>query len=144
MKIGLDYIGVSAGAAVINGEGKYFLAKRSAGARDDQGCWEFPGGTIHFNETREQAAVRNISEKYGLEIRLQKLLDTYDVIDKQAGDHWISTTFLAGYVGGEPMIANPEKCSDIGWFSLGEIKALELSRITKLNVQDLTRLTSST
>jgi 8-oxo-dGTP pyrophosphatase MutT (NUDIX family) len=54
MKIGIDYVGVSAGAVIINYEGRYFLAKRGNEARDDIGRWEFPGGSINFYETREK------------------------------------------------------------------------------------------
>lgn len=48
MKIGVEYIGVSAGAVIFNEEGKLFMAKRGAEARDDQGKWEFPGGPVGF------------------------------------------------------------------------------------------------
>jgi 8-oxo-dGTP diphosphatase len=137
MKIGLDYIGVSAGAVIKNNEGKYFLAKRGPSARDDVGKWEFPGGAIEFYETRQEAAHRNIFEKYQFEIEVERILGIYDVIDKENKDHWISTTYLCHYLKGEPKIADPTKCSEIGWFTLEELQKLELSRITKLNLNDL-------
>lgn len=137
MKIGIDYIGTSAGAVIKNAEGKYFLAKRGSGARDDVGTWEFPGGTIEFYETREDAAKRNVKRKYDFEIKIVQLLGVYEVIDKVNGDHWISTTFLCEYEGGEPKIMQSEKCSDWGWFTLREIEKLNLNRISKLNLKDL-------
>jgi 8-oxo-dGTP diphosphatase len=136
--VGVDYIGVSAGAVIVNGEGKYFLAKRGKGARDDVGRWEFPGGTLQFFETREAAAKRNVLRKYGFEIIVEKQLDVYDVIDQANKDHWISTTYICKPAkGSKPKIMEPEKCSDIGWFTLDELQKLDLSRITRLNVQDL-------
>ena len=140
MKIGVDYIGVSSGAVIINSEGKYFLAKRGAGARDDHGTWEFPGGAINFNETREVAARRNIAEKYNFEIAIDSLLGIYDVIDTNKKDHWISTTYLCHYVKGSPGIIDTDKCTDIGWFNLNELQALILSRITSRNVADLLKI----
>lgn len=137
MKIGIDYIGTSAGAVISNNEDKLFLAKRGSGARDDVGKWEFPGGTIKYFETREEAAVRNVLEKYAIVIEINKPLGVYDVIDKEAGDHWLSTTFLCTYISGEPAIINTEKCQDIGWFTLEDIPKMDLSRITKLNLNDL-------
>jgi len=137
MKIGIDYIGVSAGAVIKNYAGKYFLAKRGNGARDDIGTWEFPGGTVNFFESREEGAKRNIKEKYNLDISIVKLLDIYDVIDKTAKDHWLSTTYLCEYVGGDAKIMYPEKCSEIGWFTLEEIDGLDLNRISKLNFEDI-------
>lgn len=140
MRIGVDYIGVSAGAIIVNEDGKYFLAKRAGGARDDIGKWEFPGGSINFYETREEAARRNILDKHDLEITVERMLGAYDVIDKANKDHWISATYICKPTAGRPKIVNPEKCSDIGWFSLDELQKLDLSRITQLNVKDLLRI----
>lgn len=137
MKIGVDYIGVSAGAVITNNKGEYFLVKRGAGARDDVGLWEFPGGAVNFNETREDATLRNISDKYCINIHLKSVLGVYDVIDKTNGDHWVSTTYLYDYVDGNPEIVHKEKCDDWGWFSLEEVKQLPLSRISKLNLSDI-------
>jgi ADP-ribose pyrophosphatase YjhB (NUDIX family) len=144
MNIGIDYIGVSAGAIIKNNEEQYFLAKRGEKARDDQGLWEFPGGTINFYETREQAAKRNIYEKYHFEIGIDGLLGVYDVIDKIHADHWISTTYLCHVVQGTPQIMDKKKCADIRWFTLEEIKTLPISRISQLNLLDLLRITKNT
>jgi 8-oxo-dGTP diphosphatase len=137
MKIGVDYIGVSAGAVISNKDGKIFLAKRGQSARDDIGLWEFPGGAIEFYETREHAVHRNIKEKYDFDIEIIKVLGIYDVIDKINKDHWLSTTFVCKYVGGDPKIVQPDKCSDFNWFTPDELNILQLSRISKLNLEDL-------
>jgi len=34
---------------------------------------------------------------------------------------------------GEPRILEPHKCSEIGWFSVEEIKAMNLSIVSKFN-----------
>lgn len=124
MKIGVDYIGVSAGAVIFNEKGKIFMAKRSAQARDDQGKWEFPGGVVELFETREAAAKRNILEKYGIHIEVKKILEVYDVVDKAHNDHWVSTTYLCRWLKGEPKIMYPDKCTDIGWFTFSEAQRL--------------------
>lgn len=137
MKIGIDYIGTSAGAIIKNKEGKLFLAQRSEEARDDIGKWEFPGGSINLFELRKNAIKRIILEKYGFKIEVNKLLGVYDVIDRQNNDHWISTTFLCRYQSGEPKITHPNKCQKIGWFNLEEIDKMDISRISKINLKDL-------
>ena len=137
MKIGVDYIGVSAGTVIINDEGKFFLAKRGPKARDDLNKWEFPGGSVDFYETRENAAKRNIKDKYNLNVEIIELLGVYDVIDRANKDHWISTTYFCRYIDGKPVIHDLEKCTEVGWFSLEELQELDLSRITKLNLGDL-------
>lgn len=137
MKMGRDYIGVSAGAVVKDDRGRYFLARRSQGARDDQGCWEFPGGSVRMSETREQAAIRIIFEKYNLQIEVERLLGVYDVIDRKQGDHWLSTTFMCHATGGDATILIPDSCDEIGWFRPGKMRTLDLSRISALNLKDL-------
>lgn len=137
LKAGVDYIGVSAGAVIVNDKREFFLAKRSSGARDDHDKWEFPGGSIKLFETRQQAAIRNVKEKYGVEVSVIKQLGVYDVIDKKSGDHWLSTTYYCEYVAGTPRILQSDKCEEIGWFSLDEVKKLDISRISKLNLKDL-------
>lgn len=48
MKAGVDYIGVSVGALIINEKGEVFLSKRSLQARNERGKWEAPGGADSF------------------------------------------------------------------------------------------------
>lgn len=137
MIIWKDYIWMSAWAVIFNEEWKVFLAKRGSKARDDQWKREFPWWTIKFNETREDAAIRNVKRKYDFDINITTLLWVYDVIDKEAKDHWISTTYTSKIIWWEPVILDTEKCSEIGWFTLEEVKNLPLSRITKRNLSDL-------
>lgn len=137
MRTGIDYIGTSAGAVIYNDEGKLFLAQRGPGARDDVGKWEFPGGSIRHFETRKEAVLRNVEEKYAISIGVNEILGVYDVIDKEVGNHWISTTFLCQYITGEPRIIFPDKCQAVEWFTLDQIRTLDLSRISQLNLNDL-------
>ena len=138
MKVGIDCIGVSAGAVIINQTGKFFLAKRGPGARDDVGMWEFPGGTIEFFETRIDAVRRIILKKHDFAIVIDGELGVYDVIDRANNDHWISTTYICRPASdARPRIVNIKKSTEIGWFTYEELLRLELSRITKLNVGDL-------
>ncbi len=53
MRKGVDYIGVGVGGVIFNDEGKVFLAKRGAAARNEAGKWEFPGGAVEFNPEKE-------------------------------------------------------------------------------------------
>ncbi|MFH2062938.1 MAG: NUDIX domain-containing protein [bacterium] len=136
MQPGLDFIGISAGAVIVDADGRLFLACRGDGARDDQNKWEFPGGSVRMFENREFAAKRNIRDKYGLEVDVVNLLGVYDVIDSYQGDHWVSTTFICRCVSGQPRIMIPEKCSEIGWFTPDQVDVLDLSRISRLNWVD--------
>jgi ADP-ribose pyrophosphatase YjhB (NUDIX family) len=137
MKPWINYIWTSAWAVIFNKEWKIFMAKRWENARDDIWKWEFPGWIILLNENREIAAIRNVEEKYWFEIKIEKLLWVYDVIDKDFWDHWISTTYIWKYENWNPCINFPDKCEKIWWFDLKEIQNMNLSRISKLNLNDI-------
>ena len=52
-------------AALIEKKGKYLIARRSTGAKDVMGKWEFPGGKVEKDETEEHAIEREIKEEFG-------------------------------------------------------------------------------
>ena len=53
-----------------------------------------------------------------MQIELIELLTVSDHILPQEGQHWVSPTYIARHVSGEPAILEPGKCTAIGWFSL--------------------------
>jgi ADP-ribose pyrophosphatase YjhB (NUDIX family) len=144
MNIGKDYIGVSAGAVIFDSQHKkIFMSKRGDMARDDQGLWEFPGGSVNMFEARADAVKRILKLKHGIDIEIESTLGVYDVIDEgPQNDHWLSTTYICKKVGGEEKILHPGKCSSVGWFSTEEIKLMNISRITALNFQDILKTIS--
>ena len=133
MKRGIDYIGVGVGAIIIDKQGRLFLARRGAKAKNERGLWEFPGGSVEFGETMESALRREMREEFGIEIIVGKLLDVVDHILKEEGQHWISPTFLCTIAVGEPCIMEPEKCAEIGWFRTDEVPK-ELTQISRENL----------
>ena len=94
MKIGIDYIGVSVGALIFNNKGEIFLNKRSQKARNAKGCWEAPGGAVHFGESLVKAIKREIKEEFGIDIITLKVLHTADEILKEEKQHWVATTYI--------------------------------------------------
>ncbi|MEM7347830.1 MAG: NUDIX domain-containing protein, partial [Chloroflexota bacterium] len=133
MIVGRDYIGVGVGAMVFNNQGQVFLAKRGPKARNERGHWEFPGGGVDFGERLSDAIKREFYEEYEMHIELIKLLDVSDHILVSEEQHWVSPTFIARHVGGEPRIVEPEKCTEIGWFALDELPQ-PLSLVTQDDV----------
>lgn len=131
MEKGIDYIGVGVGAVIINPEGKFFLAKRGSRARNEAGKWDFPGGGVDFGERVEDALRREIKEEYNFEIEVVDLLDVCNHILVEEKQHWVSPTFLCKIKSGQPKICEPEKCEQIGWFTLEEIEKFELSMPSK-------------
>ena len=134
MRIGQDYIGVGVGAMVFNHQNQVFLAQRGPQARNEKGCWEFPGGRVEFGERLADALRREFLEEYGLQIEVLALLCVTDHMISAEDQHWVSPTFLARHVAGIPQILEPEKCTAIGWFSLDDLPApLSLVTIDNLN-----------
>ena len=134
MKRGIDYIGVGVGAILLNEEGHVFLARRGPKAKNEQGLWEFPGGSVEFGETLAKALQREMYEEYGIGIAVGALVDVVDHILPEEHQHWVSPTFICQIVSGEPHIREPEKCTEIGWFGLDRVPN-ELTQITRLNLE---------
>jgi mutator protein MutT len=135
MTPGRDYIGVGVGAMVFNDEGRVFLSQRGPKAKNERGCWEFPGGSVEFGETLAAAIQREFREEYDMQIELVELLDVSDHILPDEGQHWVSPTFIARHTAGEPHIVEPEKCTAIGWFALDALPE-PLSQVTQDDVRE--------
>jgi len=143
MKKGIDYIGVGAGAIIFNKEGKIFLAKRGAEARNETHRWEFPGGGVEFGETLENALVREIREEFGFVVDVVQLLDVVNHILPEEKQHWVSPTYLCRYKNGKPSIKEPLKCEEIGWFNIDAIPSKDLSRASQKSLQSLRKYLSA-
>ena|SRR5258708_6020661 len=134
MKRGVDYIGVGVGAAIFNQDGKLFITLRGKKAKNERGKWEIPGGSVEFGETFEQAIKREIKEEYGVAIEVGELIGVCDHIISEENQHWVSPTYICKIVQGTPVILEPEKCAQIGWFTISEAEKLPLSIITKYDL----------
>ena len=133
MKRGIDYIGVGVGAILVDGAGRLFLARRGPLAKNERGLWEFPGGSVEFGEKLAEALAREMREEYGIEIAVGELLDVVDHILPDEGQHWVSPTFICRVKSGQPVIREPEKCAEIGWFHPDEMPD-DLTMITRENL----------
>lgn len=134
MKRGVDYIGVGVGALIINDDGKIFLARRGPLAKNERGLWEFPGGSVEFGEKLADALRREIFEEYGVEIEVGKLLDVVDHILPEESQHWVSPTYLCRIIRGQPVIREPGKCGEIGWFDPRDVPQ-DLTMISRINLE---------
>ncbi len=134
MKRGIDYIGVGVGAAIFDKDGKLLITKRGKEAKNERGKWEITGGGVEFGETFEQAIKREIKEELGIEIDILELLGICDHIIPGEHQHWVSPTYICEIKEGKPKILEPNKCSQIGWFTLKEAEKLPLSIVTKYDI----------
>jgi len=134
MKPGIDYIGVSVGALIVNEKGELFLTKRGQHATNERGTWEIPGGKVQFGETLEDAVKREMKEEYGVDIMLAYQFPAQNHFIPDEKQHWVPTNFLCRIEENQaPKIMEPDKCDEIGWFSLDSLPS-PLSIITKLDI----------
>jgi len=135
MKPGKDFIGLGCGAVIKNSEGKILLMRRGPKSKNEAGTWTIPGGGVEFGEAMAQAVVREIKEELGVEIKVLRQYGCADHIMPSEGQHWVSTIFECEIMSGEPKILEPEKCSQIGWYSFAEMANLPLGVIMKENLK---------
>lgn len=121
MKAGVDYIGVGCGALIMNEKGETLLMKRGENSKNQVGVWTKPGGAVEFGETAEEAIIREVKEELDIDIVLDDFLGYTDHILKDENQHWIAINYSAKIVSGTPRITEPDKTSEIMWFSLEDL-----------------------
>lgn len=119
--IGPRKIILNAAGALIIRDQKILFQRRT-----DNGQWGLIGGLVEMNETYEQAALREIREETGLEVRLDSFLGIFHNHDMvwSNGDaaHVISAMFTASIVSGEPRIDG--ESYELRFFGLDELPPL--------------------
>lgn len=98
---------VGVGVVVWKG-GRVLLIRR--GKSPMRGRWSLPGGRQELGETVREAAVREVREETGLEIRLGALLDVVDTIRRDEGGavtlQYTLVDFDAEWLAGAPAAAS--------------------------------------
>lgn len=120
-KLGHQKIILNCAGAIIVKDGKILFQRRS-----DNNKWGLIGGLLELDETYEEAALREIREETGLEVKLDCFLGIYHNHDMvwSNGDaaHTIGAYFAASIVSGEPR--TDEESLELKFFSKDEIPYL--------------------
>ena len=89
-------------------DGRVLLIRR--GKSPMRGRWSLPGGRQELGETVREAAIREVGEETGVEIRLGALLDVVDTIRRNDGGavdvQYTLVDFDADWTAGEPQAAS--------------------------------------
>lgn len=119
--IGDRKIILNCAGAVIVREGKILLQRRM-----DNGKWGLPGGLLDLDETYEEAAIREVREETGLDIRLECLLGIFHNHDMvwSNGDqaHTIGAYYLASIASGE--LRTDDESYELRFFDRDELPEL--------------------
>ena len=120
-EIGSRKIILNCSGAIIIRDGRILLQRRS-----DNGKWGLIGGLLEMNETYEAAALREIREETGLEVRLDSFLGIFHnhnmVWSNGDAAHVISAMYTASIISGEPRV--DEESYELRFFSREEIPDL--------------------
>lgn len=94
----------------IGRDDRVLLIKRA----DDpgKGKWALPAGFVDYDEAPEAAAIREVLEETGLDVRIAKLLDVFPKRDEGLAD--IVIAYSAQVIDGEACAG--DDAAEVGWF----------------------------
>jgi len=117
-------IGVGFGVMILK-DNKILLGKRhedpekASSLLNGAGTWTMPGGKLHFGETFEAGAKREVLEETGI------VLDEVKVIcvnqDMTESAHFVTIGLLAETFSGEVKVMEPDEITEWQWFDLSAL-----------------------
>lgn len=110
-------------AVIIFDENKKFLMQKRA----DVGLWGIPSGHVEPGESIVEAAIREVWEETGLNIRIKRMIGVYSDPKSQVfkypngvTTHFITIYFEGEVVGGEINCSSPETLQ-LNYFSMDDL-----------------------
>mgnify|MGYP005832119321 CR=1 FL=1 len=118
-------------ALIINNEGKILLRSEKKWS----GKYTCLSGHVELGETLEEAVLREVKEKTGLDVKtVDKLLFQDSVFEKDFHEkkHFIFIDFICKYEGGSELLKTNEEFEDeFKWYKIDEALKLNLTVSTK-------------
>jgi 8-oxo-dGTP diphosphatase len=95
-----------------------FGRRQNTGFED--GAWHLPSGHLEAGESMEDALIREADEEVGVTIAPESVRFSHVMHNSSSGGR-IAFFFTVQDWQGEPENREPDKCSDLAWFSLDEL-----------------------
>jgi 8-oxo-dGTP pyrophosphatase MutT (NUDIX family) len=109
-----------AGCILLNDKGQILLIHRQTDKYDH---WEVPGGKVEAGESDEVAAIRELQEELGVQVRIDRKLGDATFVDGQTMHyHWFSAV-----TDGTPCVCEPDKFTELAYFAPDELSDPSLS-----------------
>lgn len=118
---GISFTGITTVFLCHDGRGKFFLAKRSKNARDEQGRWCPGGGGLKHGQSVEESLRREVLEEYNaipLKTEFLGYLDVFRKTPSGVPTHWLAMIFAVLVDPKDIKINEPDMVDDYGWFSM--------------------------
>jgi mutator protein MutT len=111
-------LSICVAAAVVEREGRFFVARRHDGTHLE-GYWEFPGGKREPGETDEACLAREMREELGVDVQVGRLLLS---VSHAYPDRTVELHFYACEMAGVP---RPLLDQELRWVAREELRALQ-------------------
>jgi len=112
-----EQILVGIGVMVIK-NGKVLVGKRKGSFAPGKYAW--PGGKLHYMESFEDCARREVREEAGIEIENIRFLRLMNFKD-HAPKHFVDIGLAADWKSGEPKVMEPDKCEGWDWYDIDSL-----------------------
>lgn len=107
-------------AAIIKADNKIFATQRGYG--EFQGMWEFPGGKIEANESKEAALIREIKEELDVDIQVEDWITRLEY--DYPSFHLSMDCFFASIISGEMVLKEHMAAKWLGGDELDSVEWL--------------------
>ncbi len=117
-------VGVGFGVMIVR-EMNVLLGKRhedpekASSELKGEGTWTMPGGKLHFQESFEQGAKREVMEETGILLKKARVVCVNN--DRVDTAHFVTVGLFSEEFEGEPKVLEPEEITEWRWFPLDNL-----------------------
>ena len=117
-------VGVGFGVMILK-DGKVLLGKRhedpvkASSLLNGAGTWTMPGGKLHFGETFEEGAKREVIEETGMKLnKVDVICVSNDMVETA---HFVTIGLFSDAFEGEASVMEPDEITEWRWFDLDDL-----------------------
>jgi mutator protein MutT len=94
-------------------------AEKASSELHGEGTWTMPGGKLHYGETFEQGAIREVNEETGIDVKEIEVSCVQNDMNEFA--HFVTIGLIATKYSGEPKTMEPDEIIKWEWFDLDQL-----------------------